>query len=169
MKPIRTTDLLTPETKAVIDHWVKKYPVKQKRSAVLAALTATQKQNEGWLSPELMDAVAHYLELPKIWVYEVATFYDMYDLKPAGKHKIRVCTNVSCMLRGCDKIVDHLKKKLDVDFGETTADGLFVLKEAECLAACCSAPMMMVDLDYHVDLTPEKVDAVLEKIKGESA
>lgn len=160
-----TTDLLTAETKAVIDHWTAKYPEKQKRSAVIAALTATQKQNNGWLSPELMDAVASYLGLPKIWVYEVATFYDMYDLKPAGKHKIRVCTNVSCMLRGSDKIADHLKQKLGVEFGETTNDGLFTLKEAECLAACCNAPMMMMDLDYHVDLTPEKVDAVLESVK----
>lgn len=162
------TELLTTETKATIEHWLQKYPANQKRSAVLAALTATQEQNEGWLSPELLDAVALYLELPKVWVYEVATFYDMYDLKPAGKHKIRLCTNVSCMLRGCDKIADHLKQKLGVEFGETTKDGLFTLKEAECLAACCNAPMMMLDLDYHVDLTPEKVDAVVDKIRGEA-
>lgn len=160
------TDLLQDDTKATIDHWVAKYPVEQKRSATLAALTATQKQNGGWLTPELMDAVAEYLGLPKIWVYEVATFYDMYDLKPVGKHKIRVCTNVSCMLRGADKIAEHLKSTLDVEFGETTADGEFTLKEAECLAACCSAPMMMVDLDYHVDLTTEKVDAVLNRVRG---
>lgn len=160
-----STDLLHADTKATIDHWVAKYPEKQKRSALLAALTATQKQNGGWLSPELMDAVAAYLGLPKIWVYEVATFYDMYDMKPVGKHKIRLCTNVSCKLRGADDIAAHLKAKLDVDFGETTADGVFTLKEAECLAACCNAPMMMVDLDYVEDLTVDKVDAVLDSYR----
>jgi NADH-quinone oxidoreductase subunit E len=159
------THLLTAETVAKIDHWVAKYPTRQKRSAVIAALTATQLQNDGWLTTELMDAVAEYLELPTIWVYEVATFYDMYDLKPVGKHKIRLCTNVSCMLRGSDEIADHIKQKLGVKFGQSTPDGRFVLKEAECLAACCNAPMMMVGLDYHVNLTTEKVDEILDGIK----
>lgn len=160
------TDLLHDDTKATIDHWVAKFPEDQKRSATLAALTATQEQNDGWLTPELMNAVADYLGLPKIWIYEVATFYDMYDLKPVGCHKIRICTNISCMLRGADKIADHLKSTLDVEFGQTTADGVFTLKEAECLAACCNAPMMMVDLDYHLDLTTEKVDAVIDSMRG---
>lgn len=157
--------LLNKETIATIDHWLKKYPEKEKRSAVIAALTAAQKQNQGWLSPELMDAVADYLGLPKVWVYEVATFYDMYDLKAVGKHKIRVCTNISCMLRGADKIVDCLQKKLDIGFNETSADGLFTLKESECLAACVKAPMMQVDLDYYEDLTPEKVEQIIDQIK----
>lgn len=156
-----TESLLTAETRAIIDHWLTKYPADQRRSAVIAALTATQKQNEGWLTSELMDAVADYLTIPRVWVYEVATFYDMFDLAKTGQHKIRVCTNISCMLRGCDKIVDHLKNKLGVEFGETTADGQFTLKESECLAACTAAPMMMVDLDYHTELTPEKVDTIL--------
>jgi NADH-quinone oxidoreductase subunit E len=159
-------NLLTPQTIAVIDHWVKKFPDDKKRSAVLAALTATQKQNGGWLTAELMNAVATYLEIPEAWTYEVATFYDMYDLEPVGKHKIRVCTNVSCMLRGCDKIVDHLKNRLGIEWGETTNDGLFTLKESECLAACANAPMLQVGVDYHVDLTPEKVDKILDDLAG---
>ena len=159
-------NVLHSATIAVIDHWLAKFPEEQRRSAVLASLTAAQKQNGGWLTPEIMDAVAEYLKIPKVWVYEVATFYDMYDLKPVGKHKIRLCTNVSCMLRGCDKIADHLKKTLNVEFGETTADGLFTLKEAECLAACANAPMMEIDLTYHVDLTPEKVDTILSDIRN---
>ena len=142
-----TTNLLTKETIAVIEHWIAKFPEDQKRSAILQSLTAVQKQNEGYLTPELMDAVAEYLGVTRVWVYEVATFYDMYDLKKVGKHKIRVCTNISCMLRGSDKMVEHLKNKLGVDFGESTPDGKFVLKEAECFAACASAPMMQVDLD----------------------
>ncbi len=156
-----TTDLLTKETIAVIEHWVAKFPEGKKRSAILQSLTAVQDQNEGYLTPELMDAVAEYLGVTRVWVYEVATFYDMYDLKKVGKHKIRVCTNISCMLRGSDKVVEHLKSKLGVKFGESTPDGKFFLKEAECLAACAGAPMMQVDLDYHVNLTEEKIDSVL--------
>lgn len=158
--------LLNEETTKIIDHWLKKFPVDKKRSATLAALTATQKQNGGWLTVELMNAVATYLEIPEAWVYEVATFYDMYDLEPVGKHKIRVCTNVSCMLRGCGKIVDHLKTRLGVEWGETTQDGLFTLKESECLAACTNAPMLQVGVDYHLDLTPEKVDKILDDLAG---
>ena len=160
-------NMLTSQTTTIIDHWVKKFPADKKRSAVLAALTGAQKQNGGWLTPELMNAVATYLEIPEAWVYEVATFYDMYDLEPVGKHKIRVCTNVSCMLRGCEKIVDHLKTRLAVEWGETTKDGLFTLKESECLAACANAPMMQIDLDYHVDLTLEKVDKILDNLSRE--
>ncbi len=156
---------LSKETIATIEQWLQKYPEKEKRSAVIAALTAAQKQNDGWLSPELMDAVADYLSLPKVWVYEVATFYDMYDLKAVGKHKVRVCTNVSCMLRGSDKIVSCLKKKLGIDFNETSADGLFTLKESECLAACVGAPMMQVDLDYYENLTPEKAEKIIDQLK----
>jgi NADH-quinone oxidoreductase subunit E len=157
--------MLAPQTIKIIDHWISKFPADKKRSAVLAALTATQKQNGGWLTAELMNAVANYLEIPEAWAYEVATFYDMYDLEPVGKHKIRVCTNVSCMLRGCDKIVDRLKQRLGVEWGETTKDGLFTLKESECLAACANAPMMQVGLDYHVDLTPEKVDQIVDQLE----
>jgi NADH-quinone oxidoreductase subunit E len=156
--------ILNTQTINIIEHWLAKFPENQRRSAVLAALTAAQNQNQGWLTHELMDAVADYLQIPKVWVYEVATFYDMYDLQPVGQYKIRLCTNVSCMLRGCDKIATHLKQRLAIDFNETTLDGLITLKEAECLGACANAPMMAVNLDYHVDLTPEKVDAVLEAL-----
>ncbi len=154
-------ELLTPDSRAAIDRWVAKFPAGQKRGAVIAALNIVQEQNGGWLSTELIDAVAEYLEMPSIAVYEVATFYIMYDLKPVGRHKIYVCTNISCMLCGCDVIVDHLKKKLGIEFGETTPDGKFALKEAECLAACAGAPMFMLDGVYYENLTPEKVDQIL--------
>jgi NADH-quinone oxidoreductase subunit E len=154
-------ELLTEKTKSIIDEWLKKYPADKKRSAILTALHATQAQNEGWLSKELMQAVADYLEIPHIQVYEVATFYDMYDLKPCGKNKIRVCTNVSCMLRGSDKIVEQLEKSLNVKCGDSTSDGQFKLVEAECLAACVDAPVLQINTKYYRQLTPEKVKAIL--------
>lgn len=156
-----TITLLTQETRDAIDGAVAKFPEQHKRSAVLVALHAAQKQNQGWLSQAMLDAVAEYLALEPILVYEVATFYDMYDLKPCGKNKIRVCTNISCMLRGSDKVMDHLKQKLKVEIGGSTADGQFVLKEAECLAACAGAPMMQINNDYYENLTPEKIDQIL--------
>ena len=156
------SEVLTAETIATIDHWLNKYPTEQRRSTVIAALTAAQKQNQGWLNTEFMDAVANYLEIPKTWVYEVATFYDMYYLKPVGQRKIRVCTNISCMLRGSTQIVEHLQKRLNINIGETTADGKFFLKEAECLAACANAPVMQIDLDYYENLTPKKIDQILQ-------
>lgn len=158
--------LLTEESRAEIDRWILKYPKDQKRSAVIAALHIAQAQNQGWLSEELMDAVAEYLELPRIAVYEVATFYSMYELKPVGKHKICVCTNISCMLRGSEKIVAHLQNRLGIGFGETTTDGKFTLKEAECMAACAGAPMMQVDKTYHENLTPEKIDQILQQLES---
>jgi NADH-quinone oxidoreductase subunit E len=153
--------LLTAESRAEIDRWLAKYPSEQKRSAVTAALSVAQKQNGGWLTTELMDAVAEYLQIPPIAVYEVATFYTLFDLKPVGRHKIYVCTNIACMLCGSEVIVRHLQQKLGVKFGETTADSKFTLKESECLAACAGAPMLMVDGKYYEDLTPAKVDAIL--------
>ena len=157
-------ELLSQQTRDEIDTWLKKYPADQKRSAVLTALHLAQAQNNGWLSEEMMDAVAAYLDMPKIAVYEVATFYSMYELAPVGKHKINLCTNISCMLRGSEKIADHLKQKLKIDFGETTEDGKFTLKEVECLGACVGAPMMQIDKDYHEHLTTETVDNILEKL-----
>lgn len=156
-------NLLSDKAKQQIDHWIKKYPKEQKQSAVLPALHIVQDENGGWLSEPLMRAVAEYLGMPDVAVYEVATFYNMYDLKPVGRHKILVCTNISCMLSGCEKIVDHLKKKLNVEFGETTEDGRFTLKEVECMAACTTAPMVQIDKDYHESLTTEKLDQILEK------
>jgi NADH-quinone oxidoreductase subunit E len=159
------TSLLTPESRAEIDGWIAKYPPEHKRSAVMAALRIAQDQNGGWLTTELMDAVAAYLEMQPIAVYEVATFYSMYELKPVGKHKICVCTNVSCMLRGSDQIVAYLNNKLGIKFGEITADGQFSLKEVECLAACGGAPMMQIGHTYYENLTPEKIDSILSELK----
>ena len=130
-----------------------------------AALKIVQAENNGWLSREWMDAVADYLGMPKIAVYEVATFYDMFHLEPVGRHVIDVCTNVSCMLSGCDKIVSHLKKRLQVDFEGTSADGKFTLREVECLAACAGAPMFQIGKKYYEHLTPEKVDAILNELE----
>lgn len=158
--------LLTDETREKIDVVLSKFPDHHKRSAVLMALHYVQEQNDGWLSTDLMDATAEYLQLEPILVYEVATFYDMYDLKPCGKNKIRVCTNISCMLRGSDEIMDHLKKRLKVEVGGSTKDGKFVLKEAECLAGCAGAPMMQINNDYYENLTPEKIDEILAQWEG---
>ena len=156
--------LLADDSRAGIDRWIAKYPPDQKQAAVMGALNIVQAQNGGWLTTDHMDAVAEYLEMPPIAVYEVATFYTMYDLKPVGRHKIYVCTNISCMLCGSGVIVEHLEKKLGIKLGETTADGKFTVKEAECLAACGGAPMFMLDDDYYENLTPEKVDRILAKL-----
>ena len=157
---------LTEHTRHEIDHWVAKFPPDQKRSAVLAALRAAQHQNQGYLTEPLMDAVAGYLDLPKIAVYEVATFYSMFETRPVGRHSISVCTNVSCMLCGSDEIVEHLERKLGIKTGESTPDGKFFLKcEEECLAACIGAPMMQIDHVYYEHLTPEKVDEILDSLE----
>ena len=145
-----------------IDREIAKYPADQKQSAVMAALRIAQDQH-GHLTQELMDAVAEYLEMPAIAVYEVATFYTMYEKKPAGRHLINVCTNISCQLCGSTGIVEHLQDKLGIQAGETTPDGRFSLRTVECLGACVNAPMMQVDKTYHEQLTSEKVDEVLEQ------
>ncbi|WP_028373246.1 NADH-quinone oxidoreductase subunit NuoE [Legionella lansingensis] len=145
-----------------IDHWIAKYPPDEKQSAVLRALMVVQEEN-GYLTPETMDAVADYLDMPPIAVYEVSTFYNMYEHKPIGRHLINVCTNISCKLRGSSEVVNHLQKRLDVKLGETTSDGKYTLRSVECLGACVNAPMMQVDKDYHENLTPEKIDQVLEQ------
>jgi len=162
-KPNAST-LLSEESRAAIDRWIAKYPPEQKQSAVMGALSLVQEANGGSLTTELMDAVADYLEMQPIAVYEVATFYSMYELKPVGRHKLCVCTNVSCMLRGSDDIVAHLKNKLGIGFGETTDDKKVTLKEVECLGACGGAPMMQIGREYHEDLTPEKLDEILAKL-----
>ncbi len=160
----RKAELLSPEVRARIDRWTAKYPAEQKQSASMAALRIVQEVH-GWLSTELMDAVADYLEMEPISVYEVATFYTMYDLKPVGRHKIAVCTNVSCMLCGSGEIMNYLENKLAVKRGQTTADGKFTLKEVECLAACAGAPMFQIGKDFHEHLTPEKIDAILASLE----
>ena len=156
----RKADLLSAKVRAGIDEWVAKYPPEHKQSAVMAALRLVQEE-QGHLTNELMDAVADYLEMEPITVYEVATFYSMYDLKPVGRHKISVCTNISCMLCGGYETLAYLEKKLNVKPGGTTADRRFMLKEVECLAACAGAPMFMVDKTFYENLTPEKIDAIL--------
>jgi NADH-quinone oxidoreductase subunit E len=158
---------LSDVLRAAIDVWVAKFPPEQKRSAVIPALTLVQKR-EGYLSNPMMDAVGDYLGMPHIAVYEVATFYSMFDLAPRGKHKICVCTNIACMLRGSEQVVQHLKKKLDVDFKETTQDKQFSLHHVECLGACGGAPAMQIDETYYENVTPEKIDAILTKIREES-
>ena len=148
------TTQLSAHVREEIDHWVAKFPPGRQRSA------------EGFLTPELMDAIARYLDLPPIQVYEVATFYSMFETKPVGRHSISVCTNISCMLRGSQEIVEHIEGKLGVRTGESTADGKFYLKrEEECLAACCGAPMMMIDHRYYENLDVDKVDEILDGIE----
>jgi NADH-quinone oxidoreductase subunit E len=157
---------LNEHTRAEIDHWVAKFPPGRQRSASIAALRAAQEQNHGFLTPELMNAVAAYLSLPPIQVYEVASFYSMFELHPCGRHHVSICTNISCMLRGAEDLLAHAEKKLGIRVGESTSDGRILLKrEEECLAACSGAPMMMVDHIFHEHLTPEKVDQVLDALK----
>lgn len=157
---------LSTHAKAEIDHWIAKYPADRKQSAVLAALREVQHENQGYLTTELMDAVAEYLDMPPIAVYEVASFYSMLETEECGRHSISVCTNISCMLNGSGKIMQHIENKLGIKEGESTEDGRFHIKqEEECLAACCGAPMMMVDHVYHENLTPEKIDEILDKLE----
>ncbi|RLK50825.1 NADH dehydrogenase subunit E [Alkalispirillum mobile] len=158
--------LLTPEMRAEIDHWLTKYPDDQKQSAVIPALHVVQDNTGGWLRREYMDAVAEYLEMDPVAVYEVATFYSMFDLEPVGRHKVNICTNICCWLKGAEDIVAYTEKKLGIKLGETTADDRITLKiEEECLAACTGAPMMVVDGHYYTDLTPEKIDQILDALE----
>ena len=158
--------LLNEHTRHEIDEWIGRFPTGRHRSAVLSALRFTQEQNDGFLTPELMDGVAEYLRLPPIQVYEVASFYSMFETHPCGRHHVSICTNISCMLNGAEELVAHCEKKLNIKLGESTPDGrIFLKKEEECLAACTGAPMMMVDHVFHEYLTPEKVDKVLDELK----
>lgn len=157
---------ISEESKKQIDNWVKKFPQDKKRSAIIAALTIVQEENNGWLSNELIEATADYLELPVIQAYEIASFYSMFELKPVGKHKICVCTNISCMLRGAEDIVDYLQKKLNIKLGQTTKDGKFSLKEVECLAACDGAPMMQIAEKCYKNLNKEVIDSVISELRG---
>jgi len=156
---------LSAHVREEIDRWVAKFPPDRKRSAVISALHAAQHENGGYLTTEIMDAVAAYLELAPIHVYEVATFYSMFETKPVGRHHVSVCTNISCMLRGSQEVVYMIERKLGIKTGESTPDGRIYLKrEEECLAACTGAPMMMVDHVYHEHLTPESIDKILDEL-----
>ncbi len=155
--------LLSDHAKEVIEQWKSRFPEGRERSAVISALHVVQHESDGYLTAELMNAVADYLDLPTIQVYEVATFYSMFQTKPVGRHNVAICTNVSCMLRGSDEIVEHVEGKLGVRIGESTDDGRIYLKrEEECLAACCGAPMMMVNHKYYENLTTDQVDEILD-------
>ena len=158
--------LLSEHTRAEIDHWVAKFPPGRQRSACIAALRAAQEQNQGFLTAELMDAVAEYLGLPPIQVYEVASFYSMFETHPCGRHHVSICTNISCLLNGGEELVAHAEKKLGIKLNQSTPDGrIFLKQEEECLAACTGAPMMMVDHVFHENLTPEKLDEILDALK----
>ncbi len=157
--------VLSPEALAKIDQAIAKYPPDQRQSAVMAALTIAQDE-KGWLSTETMDFVARYLGMQPIAVYEVASFYTMYDLKPVGKYKLTVCTNLPCALQGANAAAAHLKQKLGVGFNETTADGLFTLKEAECMGACGDAPVMLMNNKRMLcAMNAEQIDQLLKDLK----
>jgi len=158
------TGTLSAEARVRIDREVAKYPADQKQSAVMAALAIAQHEN-GWLSTALMDDVAAHLGMPPVAVYEVATFYTMYDLKPIGRHKLCLCTNLPCALSGALEAADHIKKKLGVGFGETTADGNFTLKEGECFGACGDAPVLLHNnRKMLIGMTPDKLDALIAEL-----
>ncbi|MEJ2535373.1 MAG: NADH-quinone oxidoreductase subunit NuoE [Gammaproteobacteria bacterium] len=158
--------LLSDETRTAIDGWVARFPEGRQRSALIQSLMAAQEQNGGWLTDELVEAVADYLDLPPVWAFEVASFYSMFDRKPVGRHKVNICTNISCWLNGAEDLVRHAERKLGVRLGETTPDGRITLKvEEECLAACCGAPMMVVDGHYHEKLDAEAFDRIVDELE----
>lgn len=158
------TQALSATVTTEIDAWLTKFPQEQKRSAVLAALHAVQHQ-DGYVSKDAMDLVADYLSMDKVSVYEIGTFYSMFELEPVGRHMVSICTNISCMLCGADKIVAYVEQKLGTKLGGTTTDKRITLKlEEECLAACAGGPMMAVDGHYHENLTIEKVDQILDAL-----
>ena len=157
---------LSPHTREHIDHWVAKFPPDRKRSALIQGLWAAQEQNGGHLSDELITAVTKYLGLPQVWGYEVATFYSMFETQPVARNNVAICTNISCWLNGAEDIVRHCEQKYGIKLGESSADGrIYLKKEEECLAACCGAPMMVVNGHYHENLTIEKVDRILDELK----
>lgn len=157
--------VLSPEALAKIDSAIEKYPPGERQSAVMAALTIAQDE-KGWLSTETMDFVAQYLGMPPVAVYEVASFYTMYDLKPVGKYKITICTNLPCALQGANVSAEHLKKKLGIGFDETSADGMFTLKEGECFGACGDAPVLLLNNKrMYCAMTRGRLDALIKNLK----
>jgi NADH-quinone oxidoreductase subunit E len=158
--------MLTEETRKTIDHWVAKFPADKKRSALIQSLIAAQEQNGGWITQELTEAVADYLDLPSVWAHEVVSFYSMFFTEPVGRHKVNICTNISCWLNGADRMVEHAERKLGVKLGETTADGRVTLvREEECLAGCCGAPMAVVDGHYREHLDIDTLDEILDGLE----
>ncbi len=158
--------LFSSDARTAIRDSARRFPPGRQRSAVLDALRLAQEANDGWLSAPLMDAVADELELPPIQVYEVATFYSMFEVRPVGRHCVSVCTNISCWLRGGEELLEHLERRLGISVGESTGDGrIYLKKEEECLAACTGAPMMMVDHRYHELVSPEEADRIIEELQ----
>ncbi|MGB5279245.1 MAG: NAD(P)H-dependent oxidoreductase subunit E [Gammaproteobacteria bacterium] len=163
---IEAENTLSAHAREKIDVLLQRYPAEQKKSALLGALSIVQHENQGFLTKELMQTVAEYLDLSEIEVFEVASFYSMYELKPVARHNVAICTNISCMLMGSQSIVDYVENKLGIKLGESSADGrIYLKKEEECLAACAGGPMMQVDHVYYENLTPEKVDAILDALE----
>ncbi len=163
---MNSENILSAHACEEIDELLARFPADQKKSALLGALTIVQHENQGYLTKDLMRGVAEYLDLAEIEVYEVASFYSMYELKPVARHNVAVCTNISCMLMGSQTIVDHVENKLGIKLGESTKDGrVYLKKEEECLAACAGGPMMQVDHVYYENLTPEKVDEILDGLE----
>jgi len=158
--------VFTAENAAAAKAIIAKYPKGFQASAVMPLLDLAQRQNDGWLPRAAMNAVAEILEMPPIRVYEVATFYTMYNLQPVGRHHVQVCTNLPCWLRGSDEVAQACKKNLGVGFGETTADGEFTLSEVECLGACVNAPMIQVNDDYYEDLDSDSTETILNELKS---
>ncbi len=157
---------LSEHTRARIDGWLARFPADRRRSALIQALMAAQEQNHGWLSDEILTAVAKYIGIPPVWAYEVASFYSMLHLDRCGRHKVSICTNISCWLNGATALVEHAERKLGVKLGESTADGrVHLVAEEECLAGCVRAPMMLVDGEYHENLTAERFDAIVDALK----
>ena len=158
--------VLTEQTRHHIDHWVSKFPADRKRSALIQGLWAAQEQNNGFLTDDLIVAVTRYLDLQQVWGFEVATFYSMFETQPVARNNVAICTNISCWLNGAEDIVRHCEQKYGIKLGESSADGrIYLKKEEECLAACCGAPMMVVNGHYHEKLTIEKVDQILDGLK----
>ncbi|WP_295428476.1 NAD(P)H-dependent oxidoreductase subunit E [uncultured Thiodictyon sp.] len=157
--------LLTPALRAAIDAHAAKYPAQWRQSAVMPALTLVQDSNGGWLSRELMDEVAAYLDMPAVAVYEVASFYGMYDLAPTAAHKVCICNSISCLLNGSEDLIHHVEHRYQVKPGETTADGRFTFKEVECLGACRDAPAVLIDQTYHEKLSAETLDRLIEGLQ----
>jgi NADH-quinone oxidoreductase subunit E len=156
------------EAMEVVKKIIKRYPEGRQKSALLPVLHVAQAEFDGWLSPEVMDYVASILEIKPIEVYEVASFYTMYNLQPVGKCLLEVCQTGPCMLNGADDLVTYLENKLNIKVGETTADGMFTLKTVECLGSCGTAPMLQCGADYHENLTNEKADALIEKLRADN-
>lgn len=156
---------LSENTRRIIDEWIKRYPPEHKRSGVFEALRVVQEEIGGSLTVPYMDAIAEHLGMPNIAVYEVATFFTMYRLSPVGRHVLEICTNVSCMLNGSQELAAHVKKRLGIDWNETTADNRVTLKEVECLGACVNAPACQLGKKYLENMTPEKIDEILASLK----